>query len=338
MPSTKNALMRYYTIDECLRNTFHLPERSYDPSHRGLWTVNELLDRIYEKTGIEISERQLSQDIHDMRNGDLGYYAPIENLRGVGYFYADPNFRISDNPLTDEDVRILNDAIEVFHQFKGFRDFERIDGLLIKLEEKINKKPYPLVQLDNLNDAKGIEWIRIIKEAIRRENALKLVYETFGGKRSERFIHPYVLKEYNNRWFVYCYSEDYQSDGIYALDRILDLVKVKIKYIKPTASQIEDYFKNIIGVTNEKSSIVSRIIIKVKNARARYLVTKPLHNSQEIIGTEKDCTRFSFQLKINNELVSLFLSFGSDLLVEEPLQLKEEMKKIFSDALEMYST
>ena len=71
MPVSRNALIRYKTIDTCLRNRFRK------------WTLEDLVDAcsdaLYEYEGIDkgISKRTVQMDIQLMRSEKLGYNAPI---------------------------------------------------------------------------------------------------------------------------------------------------------------------------------------------------------------------------------------------------------------------
>ncbi|MDF1573312.1 MAG: WYL domain-containing protein [Bacteroidales bacterium] len=336
MPKNRNALRRYQVIDECLRNRFHMPSSSADPVCAGMWSLNEIQEKVFEQLGIEISARQIQQDIQDMRNGELGYLAPIENMRGVGYYYSDPGFRINDNPLVDSDIKLLKEAMSILSQFKGFRNFEEVEGLLARLEEKTARSGLKLIQLDNLNNVEGLNWIAVIKDALYNETVLKMKYKPFNGEVSEKFIHPYVLKEYNNRWFVLCFSEDYGSEGIYGLDRIINLSVCDRKFRKPAPDLAKRYFKDIIGVTNDNEIEAKEIIIKLENRRAAYLVTKPVHESQKLICSDDCYTWFSFYLKQNNELIALLLGFGSDLVIESPPELSDQVIEIYTNALNAY--
>ena len=78
MPANKNALIRYKTIDRCLRNRFRL------------WTIDDLTEAC-----------------------KLGYNAPIEVFDKIYYRYADPNYSINEMPLTEEDCRLLKQAVEM---------------------------------------------------------------------------------------------------------------------------------------------------------------------------------------------------------------------------------
>ena len=99
MPANKNALIRYKTIDRCLRNRFRL------------WTIDDLTeacsDALYEMEGITkgVSVRTVQGDLQIMRSDKLGYNAPIEVFDKIYYRYADPNYSINEMPLTEDDCR-----------------------------------------------------------------------------------------------------------------------------------------------------------------------------------------------------------------------------------------
>ena len=71
MPANKNALIRYKTIDRCLRNRYRR------------WTLDDLVDAccdaLYDMEGITkgVCARTVQMDIQIMRSDKLGYNAPI---------------------------------------------------------------------------------------------------------------------------------------------------------------------------------------------------------------------------------------------------------------------
>jgi len=113
MPANKNALIRYKTIDRCLRNRFRL------------WTIDDLTeacsDALYEMEGITkgVSVRTVQGDLQIMRSDKLGYNAPIEIFDKIFYRYADPNYSINEMPLTEDDCRLLKQAVEMLDDDKA---------------------------------------------------------------------------------------------------------------------------------------------------------------------------------------------------------------------------
>ena len=107
MPANKNALIRYKTIDRCLRNRFRR------------WTIDDLTEAcsaaLREMEGITkgVSVRTVQGDLQIMRSDKLGYNAPIEVFDKIYYRYADPNYSINEMPLTEDDCRLLKQAVEM---------------------------------------------------------------------------------------------------------------------------------------------------------------------------------------------------------------------------------
>ena len=340
MSVTTKQIARYRIIDECLQNTMHMPSTSNNPEHRGMWSISDLMNAIVEKSDMEISvsDRTIKEDIYRMKNdANLGYYAPIENKFGVGYYYSEPGFKITETPLSPAELQALNDVISLLKQFKGFKYFEGAEGLIHNIEERISHSEFLDIQFDVLPGYRGLEYIDAIKKAITNKQVLKMTYKAFYEEAEiPRHIHPYLLKEYNNRWFVYAYTDEYKSEGVYGLDRINKLEKTNRKYRNPNKKLIIDYFKDIIGVTNYADKEVEKIVLKVNGERANYLVTKPVHHSQKVIDTGDNYIKFELTLKPNNELMAWILSFGKDMVVEEPASLVQEIKSHLQKAYDNY--
>ena len=128
MPANKNALIRYKTIDRCLRNKFRR------------WTIDDLTeacsDALYEMEGIlkGVSVRTVQGDLQIMRSDKLGYNAPIEVYDRIYYRYADPDYSISDTPLTEEDCDLLKEAVELLGG-EGRRD--EVRNILVRVRNRL---------------------------------------------------------------------------------------------------------------------------------------------------------------------------------------------------------
>ena len=95
MSLTKNALLRYLTLDRCFRNS----GRSYNFEDLLSEVNTALMEDDPTSSGINI--RQLRSDIQFMRS-EVGYAAPIVSEIYSGkkhsYFYSDPSFSINNSP------------------------------------------------------------------------------------------------------------------------------------------------------------------------------------------------------------------------------------------------
>ncbi len=132
MPVNKNALIRYKTIDNCLRNRFRR------------WTLDDLVDAVsdtlYDMEGIPgVSVRTIQNDIQVMRSDKLGYNAPIVVYNNKFYKYSDPNYSISDMPLSDEDTELIKKAVKMLKESELAGATQEMTDILKKVEDRLNK-------------------------------------------------------------------------------------------------------------------------------------------------------------------------------------------------------
>jgi predicted DNA-binding transcriptional regulator YafY len=337
MPKNKNALDRFNILNECFRNDYHLPVGTLNPIHKGCWTKEELVERIYQETGKTIHPKTISNDIRDMRTM---YNAPIKSCRGFGWKYEDPKFSISENPLTDQDYQVLSEITEILKNYSGFKYFEDAETIISKIEDNKLHSDYQRIQLDTLPAYSGLQFISKIKEAVFEMKAIKLINKEFEKDEKEIVFHPYILKEYNNRWFVLGYANKkagkYGKLWLLALDRIVKIHPSEVKYRKPDKKELRNYFTQIFGVTNYQDIQTEKVIIKIEKFRSNYFKTKPIHKSQKLIKEEADYDCYSLKLKLNKEIISLFLSFGKDLEVVEPTSFRDDIKDHVNEMHKLY--
>jgi len=221
VPANKNALLRYRTIDKCLQN------------HGRKWTLNDLIeacsDALYEYEGKDayVSKRTVQLDIQLLRSDKLGYNAPIEVYEKKFYRYSDPDFSITDVPLTEVDLDVLSESVAVLRQFKDFSLFSELNGVIQKLEDKIyhaaGTEP-PVIHLDKNEQLKGLEHLDVLYQAITKQIVLKITYQSFSARKPNDLIfHPYLLKEFNNRWFLVGRRAEHKPILNLALDRMISI-------------------------------------------------------------------------------------------------------------------
>lgn len=335
MPVNRNALIRYRTLDNCLRNRFRK------------WTLNDLIDAcsdaLYEYEGIDkgISKRTVQADIQMMRSDKLGYNAPIIVVDKKYYTYEDKEYSITNIPLTDQDLNRLTEVVEVLRQFKGFSHFRELDGMVQKLEDKVHSSKTHqgrIIDFEKNEDLRGLDYLDEIYQAILKKQSLEITYQSFRARSAQTFVfHPYLLKEYRNRWFVLGTKGSLNNLQNLALDRIQSLEKSTIAYCKNDRFDMENYYLDVIGVTVSENVRMQEIHIAVNRSNAPYVITKPLHHSQKVIEKGPEGIVISIKVQQNFELERVILGFGESMKVLKPERLRKRIQEKLEKAVRQYA-
>ncbi len=336
MPVNRNALIRYRTIDNCLKN------------RQRRWTLDDLIDAcseaLYEYEGIDkgMSRRSIQMDIQLMRSDKLGYNAPIVVLEKKYYTYDDPDYSITNIPLTDQDLGKLTEVVEILRQFKGFSHFQELSGMVQRLENKIyaaKTNTEPVIDFEKNDNLKGLDFIEVLYQAIIKKQPLVLEYRSFKARSANSFdFHPYFLKEYRNRWFVIGLKKRNSELMTLALDRIVKIENCSRPFIpKKKDLTITDYYRDVLGVTINPDGKSEKVILFADNQTAPYILTKPIHHSQQVQETFSHGTIFTLQVQLNFELEREILGFGERVKVLAPERLKRRIKENFELALDQYN-
>ncbi|MCK8142399.1 WYL domain-containing protein [Flavobacterium sp. I-SCBP12n] len=335
MAQNKNALIRYKTIDKCLQNSYRT------------WTLEDLMnacsDALYEYEGKEnpVSKRTVQLDIQLMRSEKLGYNAPIVVYDKKFYKYDDDEFSITDIPLTETDMNVLTETVSMLKQFKDFSLFKDVSDILQRLEDKIyseKSNTQPVIHLDKNENLKGLHFLEEIYQAIIKKVVLVITYKSFKSAEEKTFnFHPFILKEFNNRWFLVGKRKGSQPITNLALDRIISIdYDLSLPYLKENFNP-DLFYKNVVGVTVNTGLQPRRIELWIDGSNAKYVTTKPLHNSQRLIKQNEDGSIIIHLYVIQNyELDRILLGFGDSLEVLRPEYLRERVKSIFLNGLSRY--
>nr|WP_282189253.1 WYL domain-containing protein [Maribellus sp. YY47] len=201
--------------------------------------------------------------------------------------------------------------------------FDWVEELTARLEHTFNLKTDDnILSFEENPFLTGREYIGNIYNAIVSKKVLLITYKPFKTDRELLFeIHPYHLKQYNNRWFLFGLNNEYGSITNLALDRIQKINESKTKYITNTKIDFSDYFDDVIGVSVDEAQEPQKVVLKADDDLLPYITSKPMHGSQKIKKDEEG-TRIELKLQLNYELESTILSFGEKIEVAEPEALR----------------
>ena len=327
MPVTKNPMLRYRILDECFRNSM----RSY--------TIDELLDEVNRR--IELTEgkaeiiklRQLRYDIAYMQSDEGWGIELVEEKFGKKrvYRYEDTSYSIFNSSLTDMQINAIQSVIGLLDGYSSNPEMKHLIDTLdtLKLTADNTRIERKIIGVGMNPYLKGREHLITLYQHIKSNEALQFEYKKFGSDESiKEIIHPQYLKEFNQRWFlISVYEKNKDAIRVFALDRIVSFkVAKRVKYFEVELDWEEEYFADIIGVTNFEHESPVDIKLRFLNGRGNYAETKPLHPSQKPISwIDSQTAEVSLYVKLNNELVAMLLSYGNDVEVIEPIELKNRL-------------
>lgn len=346
MPANKNAVTRYYILDKLLANRY----RNYS-----VVDLHELVNEELHEMDLEpVSIRTIQYDINYIENSGL-FLADIERyqidavsqnnpdltVKKECLRYADPSFSIFKKKLTDDEKYLLREAFSLLGQFDGLPLLEGLEQLRSSLNIKEARKIISFTK----NPLENSTLLGELFTAISQQQVIELHYHIFADSNSVKrvILHPYLLKEYNRRWYLIAAASDTGKLLNFSLDRIDKVVPLpSYKYV-PYDGDLNERFEDIIGITLYDDRPLQTILFWVSDVSKDFVNTKPLHESQRHFRGEKEETLrqqypmleggyfFSIECVENYELIRELTSFGKDLIVLSP----EDIQKKVRDRVEL---
>ncbi|MCH5307619.1 MAG: WYL domain-containing protein [Prevotella sp.] len=329
MANTKQYSIRERVLDDYLKKGWYSRQQLITYCNRAL-----------EKVGyLAISSRQTF--FNDLAQIESQYKIVIEKLkkgRTCYYRYKDETFSIYNPKLSEEDIQCLDQALEVLNSFKGMPQFDWVAEFKARFETSIkaDTNKMAVVAFQDTSHNTGMEHFTTLYDAIIGKTAIDITYKSFKVRNAKiSSISPYLLKQHNNRWFLIGRTIGYNDIGVFPLDRIEEICESHKAY-EESGIDFNDYFKDVIGVTIPKGQDVEKVEIWFSEEQLRYVETKPLHKSQEVIQRDKNGGIIQIDVIVNYELEQSILSFGEKAKVLSPTYLKDNIKHRIAENLKNY--
>lgn len=325
---------------------------------KGSYTTSQLHDLVNKELDEldrpKVILRVIQKDLKEMKER---YHAPI-NFKGRFRYYTD-DFTLFPENMSEKEHELISEVLRTLGQFDGLKDFEWIQKYMIGLDAGERK---PILSFTSTAELKGTKWLPRLFDVISNKQVINVSYRPFGGKTNEYIIHPYLLKEYNGRWYLIGAIDKDDFIINFAIDRIKDYrIMDKIVYREYSNGDINDRFNDLVGITLRKESKMEHIIIWVDDVTFNYVNTKHITRFQtNIVGTEESKLRdqypqlagghfidlYTYVCELNGEkddrfknyeLVRELSSYAGGLLVLSPKYLQNQIFDKISAHKERYS-
>lgn len=332
MATNKHAIIRYNALDACFSNKYKqfYIEDLIEACKVALQEFYCSKEDVKNDVEYYVKRRTIFSDIRFMESKE-GWEAPIKRYyegKRCYYRYEDTNFSINKKELSDAEVEKMEEALVMLNRFKGMDGFSWIDEFITNFEDKLGKKNSgsPVIGYEQNPFLKGIDWLSPLFNYIVNKQALFIEYTSFKAGPRMCVFHPYYLKQYNNRWFLF--GRD-RSNGEYltnlALDRIDSIEPASVPYVPNDKYDFGEYFEDVVGVSVPRSGEPVDVILQFDDNTYPYVENKPIHGSQTPVRDVPNTVKLT--VFDNYELESVIMSFGEHVEVIAPEFLREKIRQ-----------
>jgi predicted DNA-binding transcriptional regulator YafY len=322
MPKCKNADERYRLYDRLFRDT-NRPDG---------YCWEEISETVLNKLDLEnFSQQQFNRDIRNMRAlffKNMDVFRKSQVGKKVYYTYSDKRQGIDVNSRTFETISKLS-------QMEGLG----IDDLIDELCETagVNRTDNSVISYASDKKLEGLEWLLPFYNCIINKKVIEVVFLRDFEKEERYIIHPYHLRRYNGRWFLFGWNPKAEHVYNISFERVIDFKELDIPYEEPECHGLQfggdnDYYKDVVGVTKYDDKPILTILIRFSDNSFNYVRSKRLHPTQKILKNNE----ISIEVSPNYELDSLILSFGDNAEVIAPPIYRDHIKKIVKSLADKY--
>lgn len=294
------------------------------------YDINDLTEKVntmlYDEGFSEVTRRCIEKDIVYLQ--ERPFNAPIKRFKWNGkncIAYKNMSFSIFKQEMSREERNLLREVLSTIGQFDGLDNFEWLDKFKLSLGYNRRKQ---IISFSNNPYLVNSNLLGTLFDTISNKVVIRLSYHTFNDVtiRSIEF-YPYLLKQYNDRWFLLGSTEGSEKILNFALDRIDEVEPLPEKKYIECPIDLYEHFEDIVGVTLYEDKPVEHILCWVSDFSKGYILTKPIHGSfTPIKGKREQELHNEFPLLqdglfftldcINNfELIRELCSFGKELIV-----------------------
>lgn len=328
MAYTKESYKRFFIIDSCINNKYRPMPKMEDL----IEACEREFDKVFDKSTIQ-------KDIKAMKfDAVLGFNAPIKYSRShQGYYYDSKDYSIKTIQLNQTEIDSLHAVVDIIKVYGGERvsknfnhAVEKIFSSLKERYETADKSDRQIVQTENAPEQKGFELFDLFVHVTKEKTPINFVHYSYELRSfSSVIFHPYLIKEFQNRWYAIGFSDTHDKIKVFGMDRIIEPFILKKEFFLMRTFDPNFYINDIFGVFPYGNQPKQKIEFNVSPEIANFFISQPIHSSQLVEKYyETGHLILSLNLVPSIELIRLFLQYSPNLSVIKPIWLKNKITAI----------
>ena len=276
-------------------------------------TKQEILEYL-KNEGFKIDSRTLSR-----------HFAILRDEFGIYLDFIQPGYRYF---INEEKSININSTLHLFNISNT--------ALLITKSLRESKETLSHVAFEYEGNQTGIHHLAKILEAIREQKVICIHHKKFGtpGAFNYTFL-PYLLKQFQGRWYIIGQTKSNKKWRSFALDRIEKIEKLTKKFVRDESVDIKVFFDNYVGVSFiDKAPEAVQLWVHLE--QVKYFETLPLHSSQLEINKDEKGIIYAYHLVPTYEFIQKILKDHCYVKVLKPEWLRNEVVRLLKKAVENY--
>ncbi len=192
------------------------------------------------------------------------------------------------------------------------------------------------VSFESRGNLKGLENLSFLLDAVKNNKVISFNHQSFEADKAKNYIlNPYLLKEYQGRWYVIGAIKGKKGTTTFGIDRISELKVMDETFKRDSKIDPIKNFEHVIGL-HYSDSDAEAVILSFTPHQGKYIRTLPLHTSQEILKDDAEEFRIRLFVVANFELRQKILMFGASVEVIEPIWFREEVMEELGNSMKRY--
>lgn len=281
--------------------------------------------------------------------------------RNRKYWYIEPGFSIMDflqYHFTKAEYEMLEEALDTLVLPSTI--YNKVEfSLRSRIEYDFGRGEKYVDYGENLY-LRGRRWLPLIYEHLNK-SVLEISYKPYYDNPYLFKLCPYLLKQYNNRWYLVGRIDEIKNSfwekppkdidkinpnyWIVPVDRIKDIRICNDEKLITRPENYVDFFNQFIGTHQQEyrsktmlPGTSQKIVLKVSNSNAFYSIeTKPLHVSQQVLERYNGSYgKIQIDVIPNIEFYNKLMELGENVIVESPSCIREIVIERLNNILNKY--
>lgn len=201
---------------------------------------------------------------------------------------------------------------------------------------KESKETLQYIDFDQSSAMKGVDFLADLLRATRNHQLVRFAHYSYDTKKVKTFkVEPYLLKEYQNRWYLVGMVRGLKELRTFGIDRIEKLDVLSDSFTPDQTLNPKAKFREVVGLVYSINEL-QEVILSFTPKQGEYIKRLPMHHSQTVLIDNDEEFQIQLMVRPNYELQQQILMHHSKVKVIAPQWLRDEIVMKLKQGFQFY--